>query len=186
MVVAMKVNRAAMGTLQRRIEKIRKDTRPAIASAVNDTLKQVRTQASKIIRGHIAMKKVDVDKRLRIRRARATQLNGIVWVSDREISLSRFKQRQGSAGVELKINKKGSLTVIPKSFGPKRPKLQGGVYRRQGKDRLPLEKVPGISLAKESLANGAIDATKQLIPGLLQKNVKRRLRLIELRASGQA
>jgi len=184
MVAHMKVNVAGMAAIKRRVEKIRKDTRPAIASAINDTLKQVRTQASRIIRGKLAMKKVDVDKRLRIRKARPTQLSGIVWVSNREISLSRFKQKQGAIGAEVKINKAGSMTVFPSAFGPKRPKLYGGIYRRQGKSRLPLEKVPGITMAGNALANGAIDETKQLIPGLLKKNIKRRLRLIELRASG--
>jgi len=190
---------------QKKLRDTEDKTKVAMVSAVNDTLRQVRSLASRRFRSKIALNKEFVDKRLRLRRATSKRPTGIVWVSKKMISASRFKPTQRKAGVTIKVRKGGARTMLKGAFGPKRPRLKGGVYRRsgyglvrsavrqanrllgrrKGGGREPIRTVPGYSLAAEAWATGMMRQVLRERKALLKKNLERRLRFVRLALAGQ-
>lgn len=190
---------------QKKLRDTEDKAKVAMVSAVNDTLRQVRSLASRRFRSKIALNKEFVDKRLRLRRATSKRPTGIVWVSKKMISASRFKPTQRKAGVTIKVRKGAARTMLAGAFGPKRPRLKGGVYRRagyglvrgtmrkanrllgrrRGGGREPIKTVAGYALAKEAESTGVLSQVLKERQALLRKNVERRLRFVRLALAGK-
>lgn len=131
-----------------------KAIRRNLAGAVNDTLKEGRTGASRGIRARVAIKKEDVDKYIHVdpaRFARATDVAGRLKIKESQrIGLKYFGATQTARGVTYRIAAGGNRKLIPGAFGPpgnlgKRlgktqgiAKLGKQVFRRAGKARFPL------------------------------------------------
>lgn len=167
----------------------KRETRKAIAQAIDDTTRQVRTRASREIRGDLAVSAGDLRPRLRRQIAYTKgrpRLVGRVYVSEMPLKLSRFKQRQTPDGVSVQIRKGGAPKVFQDTFGPKHGRLRGGVYSRAGRSRKPLRNRGGVPLARFAKVQGAIDRTDAAVPELLANNVRRRLNLLNLRSRGRA
>ena len=166
---------------QRRVKRTKTAIAKARVSAINDTTRNLRSDASKEIRSSLRAKKKDVDKRLRIERATPSKPSGSLTIRSRPLSLSAFKPRQTKQGVSVKIRKGGATKKIKGAFGPKIPRLGGGVYKRVGRARLPIRKLPGIDLAAEAKAVGAVERAKQQVAPKFQNNFNRRLKLARMR-----
>lgn len=214
MTATIKIDQGVLRRLERRMKITERDTRRAISAAVNDTLKKAKVKASQEIRKKIALKKQFVDKRLNIRRAspRREQISGILYVSSKPVSLSHFNPIQRKEGVAVRINK-GSRTSMSRAFGPKRPRLKGGVYVRQSVAASssgpiafrakrfvprtstgrrggtlsyePIITVPGVVFSEEAIAVGAVATVRAFRGPELRKNIQRRMRLVRLRAAGK-
>ena len=205
MSVRITMNKAQFDRWQRNLQRTEDRAKSAIVSAVNDTLRQIRSRTSRLIRQKIALDKETTDKRLRIRRATSRRPSGIVWVSRKTISASRFKPTQRKAGVTIKVRKGAARTMLAGAFGPKRPRLKGGVYRRaghglvrgtmrkanrllgrrRGGGREPIKTVAGYALAKEAESTGVLSQVLKERQALLRKNVERRLRFVRLALAGK-
>ena len=183
MSVIVKHELAQLKKLERKLRSVAKDSDKAVRSAIGDTLKNLRTLASKEIRLHLNAKKKPIDNRLKSRRSRDGYSGTLTFKNHPPMSLSRFKPKQTTMGVSVKLSK-GSETFVPGGFGPKIKKLHGGVYRRTGKSRFPIAVVPAISMVTEAIASGAVAKTQQQARPLLEKNLKRRINLAMLRHSG--
>ena len=167
--------------LEKKIKRTKREMERAEVSAVNDTTKQLRTDASKEIRSSLRAKKKDVDRRLRITRAKPSNPTGSLTIRSRPLSLGAFKPRQTKAGVSVRIRKGQGVKKYPGAFGPKIPRLGGGVWKRVGKSRLPIRRLPGVNLAAEAEAVGAVERAKRLAKPKLAKNYERRLKLARMR-----
>jgi hypothetical protein len=63
------------------------------------------------------------------------------------LDLSYFKPIQTAVGVSIIIYKRRGITQIRSAFGPNIPRLGHNVFKRKGKARLPIRKLPGVSVA---------------------------------------
>lgn len=166
------------------LAKTKRSVREAMSKAIDDTTRQVRTRASREIRVSLAVKASDLKTRLRRSRAfskKQPKLTGKVYISERPLKLSRFKTKQTEAGVAVTIRRGAAPKIFSDTFGPNHPRLKGGIYRRTSESRNPIAATPGVPLAQDAIATGAIDRTKAQIPELLKNNTRRRLALLKRR-----
>lgn len=187
MPVTMHVDLSQAKRIERILRSAARDTSKATASAINDTTRGMRTIASREIRQSLSAKKKVVDYRLQREFASHKRLSGSITIKDRpELPLKTFRPRQLKSGVSVRIRKGESMTRFKSAFGPKIKRLGGHVYRRKGKQRLPIVRLPGVSLAKEATAVGAVQRVRREAPALLQKNLRRRIDLIAIRRAKEA
>lgn len=145
----------------------------AIARAVNDTTKSLRTLASSEIRKTINLKKQAIDKR--IHRFFINRFSGGIRIRlNRPISLANLtrKARQTKVGVSYQLYK-GSATVIPHAFGPKISKLHNNVYVRQGAGRKPLSIKQYKDLAQDMHSQGIIAKLNRQANEIMRAKLKR-------------
>ena len=156
----------------------------AMVKAINDTTKNLRTEASKIIRADLNVTKQKLDVRLRRHRAKKGKIYSTFYIMSRKpIPLGAFGgKRQGKKGVTVKVRKGGKGLKVPGAFGPKIPKLYKNVYRRVGAASYPLKIVrrPSVSLEREVRSTGVLRKVNRMTSKLLRKNLTRRIKLANL------
>lgn len=116
---------------------------PATVRALNKVAGNVRTAASRAIRQRRPLSAGTVNKAMQIRKATRGRLVSSLVVTGKPIPLKDYKARQTRKGVTVSVTK-GTRKVIPGAFIVQ--KLSGHVFRRQGRKRLPIEKLVGPSL----------------------------------------
>lgn len=115
-----------------------------LASAINEAGRYGETQLSKAVRAEVPLKVEDVKKIIRRSKASATHLGSTIKISREPVSLKRYAPRQTRKGVSVKPRKKPIKgrklrELIKHAFiGP-----GGHVFKRKGKERLPIKKLFG-------------------------------------------
>ena len=137
----------------RQLKQLQADVaKQATARALNATVAQAKTAMSREIRSEFVMKASDVNKALRVTRARATGANVSMTASlespskrGRSLNLAHFQARQTAKGVSYRIKRSGKRVTIPGSF-----LINGGrtVMIREGKQRLPIKALQTIDVAQ--------------------------------------
>lgn len=183
MSVTTKIDTAQLKKLERKLRSVAKDQSLAVRSALGDTIKNLRTLASKEIRLKFAAKKKPIDNRLKGSSTRDGYTRTLTFKNNPPMSLSRFKPKQRKSGVSANV-RSGSMMIVHGAFCPKVGKLKGGVYKRTGQSRFPIQVVPAISMVDEAVASGAVARVRQQARPLLENNLKRRINLANLRNSG--
>jgi hypothetical protein len=127
-------------------EKLPEIEQKAKVSALNNTAKQARTEASKQIRQEYGIKAGDLSKRdvktklSRLGYEKAKESNGYISSvvgRGHGLPLKYFGARQTGKGASVAIIK-GNRRVIAHAFGPDIERLGGHVFRRLGKKRFPI------------------------------------------------
>lgn len=177
--IEMKVDQRQLKQTLKKIESTAKTIRKAQMGVINDTTRNMRTKASAIMRETINVKKLGLDRRLKREFATESNLNGSINISDSTpIPLKYFGARQVKKGVKYSIIKPkagGTVITVPGAFGPKIKRLGGNVYKRIGKPRTPLRKLPSVKITKEIRKTGVEKKVRRMVPGLLKKNMERRM-----------
>ena len=123
----------------------------ATARALNRTIELARTAMSREIRDEFVLDARYVRDRLRIKRATfyagvlALQATLEAQAKPRSANVIRFGARQVAAGVSVKIKRGGGRKVIKNAFIGNKGRT---VFRRVGKERLPIEAVRTIDVAQ--------------------------------------
>ena len=120
---------------------------PAISRAVRkasgNSVREMRTEASRIIRSRKALKLKHVRKALVPRKARGRGLDQS-WgldVSGKRTRLSDYPHRQVKAGVRVEVNK-GSKALVRSAFvATMRGSGHKGIFVRRGARRLPIKEL---------------------------------------------
>lgn len=139
--------------VQAQLKQLREDiaTR-ALASAVNKTAAQARTQMSREIRQEFAMPAAKVNQALVVRKASAKA--GIYSMTaalespskrGRSLNLINFSAKQTRKGVTVRISRKGGRKLLASAFIANKGRT---VFKRVGKDRLPIKAVQTIDVAQ--------------------------------------
>ena len=102
-----------------------------------------------------------INAKLHVKEANGSDVNAGVTISDRPISLKHFGARQAWYGVSYRPLRNGGDTFVPHAFGPKVNRLGRDVFVRTGKKRLPIERVPGVSVAKQAVELGLEEKAKE-------------------------
>ena len=154
------------------------------ATKVRSSTKEPKGISQRIRAEGLAIKASDLKPLLHIDRATKTRLSAVVTLDyEARPSLKRFKPRQTKKGVTFKIDKREKRRLALSAFGPNIPKLGGHVYKREGKARLPITKLHGISPWAFYLINNMLTAQARDVAVQLQKQAQERIRfLLELKS----
>ena len=189
--IGIEINANQLTALRKACGEAKKSFAKELAAGINATTKATRTQISKDIRSVVAMKKKDVDAKLKIT-SKATAQNPVghvVLEAGRREGLQYYDARQDKRGVSYKIKPGGGRSRVNGSFmgptpGVLAPKLNGGVFKRAGSTRLPIVKLYGVSAIGAWLKNDFTADTIGFISKGLEKQMERRIKLNVLRANG--
>lgn len=155
----------------------------ALSVAVNATAAQVERKAEQLVTKAISLPSKRVKKGIWIRPGSTpATLTAIVRGSGSLIPLKVFSARERGTGVTAKIW--GASTFYPGGFiygGPKRghnrPLGMGNhVFRRAGSKRLPIERIPGASIAEAMSQDAVMSASETYGVERLEVNVLRQLK----------
>lgn len=156
--------------------------------AINDTVKQLRFEAGKIIRANIAVTKPKgsnstakrlIESRIQLVFAPKRLLQGRVIVKANTVSIRWFKPAQPKKGLATaQIRKGGSRVEYKKGFGPRSEKLGRAIFERVGKERFPIKQVEGVDIADILRQVGGDQQLQASARERLNKNVKRRIERI--------
>jgi len=102
-----------------------------------------------------------INSKLHVKEANGSDVDAGVTISDRPISLKHFGARQAWYGVTYRPLRNGGDVFVPHAFGPTINRLGRDVFQRQGKDRLPIKRVPGVSVAKQAVDLGLEEKAKE-------------------------
>jgi hypothetical protein len=131
----------------------------AAARALNKTIGNVRTQASKSIREERALSAKVVRDALTVQKATKAKLVASLTASGRPIPLREYQARAGKRGVTVKVSPGGRKLVEHagnKAFAL--AKFGGHIYARTGKERLPIKKLYGPSIPATFLKEKVMSA----------------------------
>lgn len=182
----LQVDLKGIKSVQSRLKGVVTDIKKATAGGINDTTKQIRTQASQEIRTTLNVRKKDLDRYMVRRFASRDSLTGVLKIRDVELPLKAFRPRQTKKGVNVRIRKGASMQHYKSAFGPKIKRLGGHVYKRRGSRRLPIDKLPGVQLVDEIKAGGTIRKIRRGIKRRLTTNIDRRVKRSILRRQQRA
>lgn len=133
--------RQAVIEFQVRTEKV---VAAATLRALNRTATSVRAEGVRRIRERYNLKAGTVRKQLRIDRATRNRLVSAVAASGRPIPLVEFAARQNRRGVSVKVTRQRK--TVSGVFIAKMKSGHVGVYKREGKSRLPIRELFSVSL----------------------------------------
>jgi hypothetical protein len=158
-----------------RLKGIKGGFEKAFARAAKRVASQGRTEISKGIRQNINIKASDLKPVLQIGRYKKGA--SITLREKQRLSLRYFGATQNSKGVTYKMNKGSGRAFIEGAFQGPRPgavkvSWLGNVFKRVGKDRLPIQKIMGASAWGVFVVRGMYKPTEDD----LMQNFNQRLR----------
>jgi hypothetical protein len=187
---AVEVSTTQLSRLTKAVGEARKSLPREISAAINATAKKTRLDMGRKIRSEINVKKEPVEKVIKlVRQSSAGSLSAQVSLSKTaRLPLREFGARQTKSGVSYKISKKGGRGSVPGAFqGPKpgvmKASWRGRVFKRVGKERLPIVQLMGPSPWGVFVKKKMTPAQMKEIETELAKQIERRINLNVLRAN---
>lgn len=189
--ISIEIDARQLKQLRKAAESARKSFPRELAATVNKVIKRTKRNIGRDIRKMVNIKKEPSERPIKLKRtATAQSPTGIVGIDrEKRLGLQHFGAKHDKVGVSYKIAKQGSRQRVPGAFmGPKpgvlAPALNGGVFKREGKKRLPIVKLKGVS-PYGAYAKNDFSATEVVT---IQKNLatemQRRIAFNILRANG--
>lgn len=143
----------------------------AAAAAVGDTLDICRVRVIDELETQFNAPREELAQRVgrsEVERPQRQFIQGKVFLRGRPLSLRLFKPAQHAKGVVYRPYTSGGMRLVPHAFGPEINKLGRGVFRRKGKERKPIEKLPGLKLTDDPVAEAAMEKVAGEMPQILQ------------------
>jgi hypothetical protein len=189
--ISLSIDRSQISKLEAAVRNAGKSMSKEIAAAINATAKKTRLDMGRKIRSELNIGKESIESVIKIvRPATPTGLSaGARLNQTKRIPLRDFGAKQNKAGVSYKISKKGGRGSVEGAFqGPKpgamKASWRGRVFKRVGKDRLPIVQLMGPSpwgvFVKQRMTAAQVKETE----AELAKQIERRINLNVLRANG--
>jgi hypothetical protein len=190
-VISISIDAGKLKELRQAVDRSGKKFKVELAAAMNATAKKAKGQISKRIRTELAVKASDVNKLINQRRkASASVLVASVGLSKTaRLPLRDFGARQTKAGVSYMISRTKGRQTIQGAFQGPRPgvmnvRWRGNVFKRVGKQRLPIVKLMGPSPWGVFVKGNMTPKQRKDIEDELSKQMDRRIKLNILRAEG--
>ena len=183
----MRISIAAsdIARLKKAIEDTGRSLRKELVIATNYTAGESKKIIAKQIYQEINATQANIKKVIEItRRAKEGDISATVEVNkDKRLNLSAFAARQTKKGVSYKVSRgtKGK-TKVGNAFIV--PKYGGRVYVRQGTTRRPIRQLRGPSFWGVFVVGKKQGPSVKETEAELKKQIDRRIRFIELKASG--
>lgn len=135
----------------------------ALRKAGATALRDMRSEASKRIRQRKRIRPKYITRALTLRRAKGGDISRLEWavdVSGEPVPLVAYPHRQTQKGVSVEVNR-GKRTLVKGAFVATMKNTHEGVFRRRGKQRLPIDELRGSrpvdALLHEGEAQGVAD-----------------------------
>jgi len=188
----------AIGIEPRKLKELRKAVDRAgkkfpveLAAAINATAKKTRSQINQKVRTELVVKSADLNKLIKTgtKATSATLVAKVTLEKTARLPLRAFSPRQTRAGVTYKISKREGRKLAAGAFqGPKpgvmKVSWRGNVFKRVGKERLPIVKLMGASPWGVFTKQKMTPEQERDIKSELVKQMDRRIKLNILRAEG--
>lgn len=152
----------------------------ATARALNATMAQAKTAMSKEIRATFVISASKVSESLKVNKAIAK--GGLFRMEaslespsqrGRSINLINFGAKQVKGGVSVKISRNGSRKLIPGAFIGNKGRT---VFKREGKDRLPIKALQTIDIAQmfntKTINKAVIAVIQERFPIIFEREAK--------------
>ena len=152
------------------------EARRAFSMALNKEGRKSFTQMRRVLAQHTSIPRGAVNAAMSFRTASRATLSTVTAGSGRSLPLSFFGAKQFSYGVRAKIW--GRAQTFPSAFVVAR--YGGGVFKRTGAKRFPIEQLWGPAVPVEMLRDDAYAAWTDQHPRVLEESA----RLIELVLTG--
>jgi hypothetical protein len=189
--ISLSIDQSQLSRLETAARNAGKLMSKELAAAINATAKTTRLDMGRKIREELNVGKSSIESAIKIvRTATPTGLSAGARLNQTErIPLRDFGAKQNKAGVSYKISKRGGRALVKGAFqGPKpgamKASWRGRVFKRVGKDRLPIVQLMGPSpwgvFVKRRMTSWQIQGTETE----LRWQIERRIRFNVLRASG--
>jgi hypothetical protein len=149
----------------------------ATVAAVNDSLIEIQEKVVDALGGVVNAPRSQVENKILIEPASRTSLiaaTGSIYISRELIPLKYFNPIQGTKGV-VYSPVSGVSKTVRNAFGPGIQRLGNGVWRRQGRSRLPIEKVPGFSMFKSKIVKATVARVVSQSESILKRNMDARV-----------
>jgi hypothetical protein len=189
--IAIEISAPQLARLTKAVGDARKSLPKEISAAINATSKKTRLDIGRDIRKQVNIKKPAVDSVLKlVKQSTAQTLSAQVSLNkSKRLALREFGAKQNKAGVSHKINKQGKRGTVPGAFqGPKpgvmKASWRGRVFKRVGKERLPIVQLFGPSPWGVFTKRKMAPDQRKAIEAELAKQIERRINLNVLRANG--
>ena len=177
--------------LEAAVGKAKKSFTKELAGAINAVSEKTKVKIGKDIRSVVAMKAAEAKKPISIKsKATAGNLSATVSLKKtKRLGLRHFGARQDKRGVSYKIGKSGGRSRVDGAFQGPTPNIRkvswrGNVFKRDGKSRLPITQIQGVSAWGAYVKNDLKGPQLVGIEAELFKQVERRIKLNILRANG--
>lgn len=152
----------------------------ATARSLNATMAQAKTAMSKEIRAKYVLSASKVNESLKVRKASAR--DGLFDLEaslespsqrGRSLNLINFGAKQTLKGVSIKISRDGGRKLIPGAFIANKGRT---VFKRVGKERLPIKALQTIDVAQmfnvKKINEAVVSAINQRFPVIFERELK--------------
>lgn len=127
--------------------------------AVNHTVAKAETSVKRALMSQTGLRSADIGKELKRYSASLGRPEASIKSDGPYHRLSEFAARQTTGGVSAAPW--GERRVFPHTFFV--PAYGGGVFRRQGKSRFPVEQLWGPAIPKEMVKDASLDAFDRVV-----------------------
>jgi hypothetical protein len=141
--VSVKWDRSGMAALE--TGPFKAALRRALKKAGATALRDMRSEASKRVRTMKRIKPSYVGRALTMKKAKGSDISSMAWslnVDGAAVPLTAYPHRQTKKGVSVEVNR-GKRTLLDGSFVANMRSGHKGVFRRRGKERLPIDELRG-------------------------------------------
>lgn len=136
----------------------------ALRKAGSTALRDMRSEASKRVRRRKAIRPRYVRRALTLQRPRGGgDIGDMAWavnVDGEPVALTAFPHRQTKKGVSVQVNR-GQRSLIEGAFVARMKSGHVGVFRRRGKERLPIQERFGSRPVDALLHKGEADGVAE-------------------------
>lgn len=189
--IAIEIKAKQLQRLREATGRAKKKFPRELASAINAVSKKTRLEIGRDIRKTVNINKQESEKPLSIRKTATAESPSarVELKKTPRLGLRHFGARQDKRGVSYKISKQGGRQRVNGAFqGPKpgvmNTRWRGNVFKREGKSRLPIVQLKGVSAYGAYAKNELSKPQAKRIRDELKKQVERRIKLNILRAEG--
>ena len=153
----------------------------AITSAIRDGSRETKEVAVREFAAKLRCDRRLIEKRITTERVTIYRARGTVRILARRIDLKHFNPMQQKKGVSVTTDK---ARFYRRAFGPNVPRLGGNVFVRDQKSRLPIRKIPGVSLVNVGDSSGITHKLEVYFRTTVRRKIKENLtRLVLFRSN---
>lgn len=146
--------------------------------ALNRALDKAATETGREIRKEYNVKQRAIRGALRKRRANSKSLFARLIVEGVRLGLVEFAPRQNKVGTSVKIKVKGGRETVKGAFIATRRWQYRGVFRRRGKERLPIVYLRSISVPQAFANKAVLDALEKVALETFNKTFEQQIRFL--------
>lgn len=128
--IELEIDPAKLLEVEKLLADVPRGAPKAISTAINKTLRRVRTMEAREIREELNLKYSDVLARFRIEHSTVAKLAGSVTASRKAVPMIKYGAKQTAAGVRVIVRRSRGVETIKSAFIATMASGHTGVFRR--------------------------------------------------------